>query len=108
MWRRGPEGGGTLCNGCGLLWEQGKILKGAPVISKEEERQRLREQWEKARELHEEKERERELQRQKQEATKAVKTEKASKVGLYAAQILQGKVYTLVCCCYTRLTCHYH
>ncbi|ORZ13297.1 hypothetical protein BCR42DRAFT_439720 [Absidia repens] len=26
MWRRGPEGGGTLCNACGVKWKNGKIL----------------------------------------------------------------------------------
>ncbi|KAI8096466.1 uncharacterized protein BX664DRAFT_258642 [Halteromyces radiatus] len=45
MWRHGPAGEGTLCNGCGILWLQGKILKGAPVITKEEEKQRIRERW---------------------------------------------------------------
>ena len=100
MWRRGPEGGGTLCNGCGLLWEEGKILKGAPIISKQEERQRLREQWEKAQELHEEEERDRELQRHKQEASKLVKSEKTSKVGYYAAQILQQKHQGIIYTCF--------
>ncbi|ORZ17937.1 hypothetical protein BCR42DRAFT_412803 [Absidia repens] len=45
MWRKGPAGEGTLCNGCGILWLQGKILIGAPVISKEEERQQIKERW---------------------------------------------------------------
>ena len=57
MWRPGPAGSGTLCNGCGLLWKQGKILKGAPVISKEEERRQARQ--ERIRLLAQEKERER-------------------------------------------------
>ncbi|KAI8076508.1 uncharacterized protein B0P05DRAFT_588159 [Gilbertella persicaria] len=26
MWRRGPQGAGTLCNACGVKWKQGKIL----------------------------------------------------------------------------------
>ncbi|CAO3584285.1 unnamed protein product [Absidia cylindrospora] len=26
MWRRGPDGGGTLCNACGVKWKNGKIL----------------------------------------------------------------------------------
>ncbi|KAI9279024.1 hypothetical protein BC943DRAFT_363931 [Umbelopsis sp. AD052] len=39
MWRRGPDGEGTLCNGCGLKWKQGEILVGAPVISWHEEKQ---------------------------------------------------------------------
>ncbi|SAM00459.1 hypothetical protein [Absidia glauca] len=26
MWRRGPEGAGTLCNACGVKWKHGKIL----------------------------------------------------------------------------------
>ena len=26
MWRRGPEGAGTLCNACGVKWKSGKIL----------------------------------------------------------------------------------
>jgi hypothetical protein len=28
MWRRGPEGAGTLCNACGVKWKHGKILNG--------------------------------------------------------------------------------
>ncbi|ORZ24430.1 hypothetical protein BCR42DRAFT_402939 [Absidia repens] len=28
MWRRGPEGAGTLCNACGVKWKHGKILSG--------------------------------------------------------------------------------
>ncbi|KAI8332234.1 hypothetical protein BC941DRAFT_437006 [Chlamydoabsidia padenii] len=28
MWRRGPEGAGTLCNACGVKWKHGKILTG--------------------------------------------------------------------------------
>ncbi|CAG8669308.1 8018_t:CDS:10, partial [Cetraspora pellucida] len=28
MWRRGPDGAGTLCNACGVKWKQGKILQG--------------------------------------------------------------------------------
>jgi hypothetical protein len=28
MWRRGPEGAGTLCNACGVKWKHGKILIG--------------------------------------------------------------------------------
>ncbi|GAB5589561.1 hypothetical protein Unana1_04461 [Umbelopsis nana] len=43
MWRRGPDGGGTLCNGCGLRWKQGEILVGAPVISWQEEKQLAKE-----------------------------------------------------------------
>nr|CAG8608124.1 7835_t:CDS:2 [Entrophospora candida] len=27
MWRRGPDGAGTLCNACGVKWKQGKILQ---------------------------------------------------------------------------------
>jgi hypothetical protein len=26
MWRRGPQGAGTLCNACGVKWKHGKIL----------------------------------------------------------------------------------
>ncbi|CAG8595827.1 4562_t:CDS:2, partial [Acaulospora colombiana] len=29
MWRRGPDGAGTLCNACGVKWKQGKILQGS-------------------------------------------------------------------------------
>lgn len=29
MWRRGPQGAGTLCNACGVKWKHGKILCGA-------------------------------------------------------------------------------
>lgn len=46
MWRRGPAGGGTLCNGCGIQWQQGKILVGATMISKEEEKQKIKKKWE--------------------------------------------------------------
>lgn len=28
MWRRGPQGAGTLCNACGVKWKHGKILAG--------------------------------------------------------------------------------
>ncbi|KAI9316011.1 hypothetical protein BX666DRAFT_1859656 [Dichotomocladium elegans] len=77
MWRKGPEGTGTLCNGCGLLWAQGKILKGAPVISKEEEKKRRREQWEKERELMEHEEWERARHRQKPEPNRPAKTSAA-------------------------------
>jgi hypothetical protein len=28
MWRRGPQGAGTLCNACGVKWKHGKILNG--------------------------------------------------------------------------------
>ena len=28
MWRRGPNGAGTLCNACGVKWKNGKILVG--------------------------------------------------------------------------------
>ncbi|KAI8372796.1 uncharacterized protein BYT42DRAFT_578050 [Radiomyces spectabilis] len=28
MWRRGPQGAGTLCNACGVKWKHGKILSG--------------------------------------------------------------------------------
>jgi hypothetical protein len=38
MWRPGPGGHGTLCNSCGIQWKRGEILKGAPVISVQEER----------------------------------------------------------------------
>ncbi|KAL0076245.1 hypothetical protein J3Q64DRAFT_1825719 [Phycomyces blakesleeanus] len=59
MWRPGPEGSGTLCNGCGILWKQGKILKGAPVITREEEKLMEREARKKERLLQEQRERER-------------------------------------------------
>ncbi|ORX43488.1 hypothetical protein DM01DRAFT_1340761 [Hesseltinella vesiculosa] len=26
MWRRGPEGAGTLCNACGVKWKNGKLI----------------------------------------------------------------------------------
>ncbi|CDH55576.1 predicted protein [Lichtheimia corymbifera JMRC:FSU:9682] len=29
MWRRGPQGAGTLCNACGVKWKHGKILAGS-------------------------------------------------------------------------------
>ncbi|KAG0184777.1 hypothetical protein DFQ28_010518 [Apophysomyces sp. BC1034] len=82
MWRAGPAGSGTLCNGCGLLWKQGKILKGAPVISQEEEKKLRKEQREKERLLFEEQERER--QRQEQEKQRAA--EKARLSGVRQSQ----------------------
>ncbi|KAI8050143.1 uncharacterized protein B0P05DRAFT_563249 [Gilbertella persicaria] len=30
MWRRGPQGAGTLCNACGVKWKHGKILSEHP------------------------------------------------------------------------------
>ncbi|KAI9303145.1 hypothetical protein BJ944DRAFT_268872 [Cunninghamella echinulata] len=33
MWRRGPEGAGTLCNACGVKWKHGKILCDKPLPS---------------------------------------------------------------------------
>lgn len=47
MWRPGPAGHGTLCNGCGLQWKRGEILKDAPVISLQEERKLIKEKKEK-------------------------------------------------------------
>ncbi|KAI7857002.1 hypothetical protein BDC45DRAFT_436489 [Circinella umbellata] len=52
MWRPGPAGQGTLCNSCGLMWSQGKILKDAPICSKEEQKRRAKEERERRR--HEE------------------------------------------------------
>jgi len=35
MWRRGPEGCGTLCNKCGVKWRHGKILSSSkPPVKK--------------------------------------------------------------------------
>lgn len=106
MWRPGPEGTGTLCNGCGLLWSRGQILKGALVISKEEEKRRMKEQLQKEKELEEERERqeqEREREREQKraaEATRKADSQRASSsrqdpkiarstIGIVAAQILQ-------------------
>ncbi|KAI7871753.1 hypothetical protein BDF14DRAFT_1758602 [Spinellus fusiger] len=33
MWRRGPQGAGTLCNACGVKWKHGKILCGNDAAS---------------------------------------------------------------------------
>lgn len=49
MWRPGPGGHGTLCNSCGLQWKRGEILKGAIVISAQEERRLIKERKEKER-----------------------------------------------------------
>lgn len=46
MWRPGPGGHGTLCNSCGIQWKRGEILKGAPVISVQDEKRLLREKKE--------------------------------------------------------------
>ncbi|KAF7724321.1 hypothetical protein EC973_001167 [Apophysomyces ossiformis] len=78
MWRPGPAGSGTLCNGCGLLWKQEKILKGAPVLTKDEERQSRKEQRAKELLLLEEQERERQRQEwEKQRAAEKAKLEGA-------------------------------
>lgn len=53
MWRPGPGGHGTLCNSCGLQWKRGEILKGAIVISAQEERRLIKERKEKERALEE-------------------------------------------------------
>ncbi|KAG0281013.1 hypothetical protein BGZ95_007383 [Linnemannia exigua] len=34
MWRRGPNGPGTLCNACGVKWKHGKILEDASEKTK--------------------------------------------------------------------------
>ncbi|KAI9475388.1 MAG: hypothetical protein EXX96DRAFT_539989 [Benjaminiella poitrasii] len=33
MWRRGPQGAGTLCNACGVKWKHGKILCGKDGVA---------------------------------------------------------------------------
>lgn len=33
MWRRGPQGAGTLCNACGVKWKHGKILNGVEPVA---------------------------------------------------------------------------
>ncbi|KAG1455861.1 hypothetical protein G6F56_006967 [Rhizopus delemar] len=38
MWRRGPQGAGTLCNACGVKWKHGKILNDCPPESPEKKR----------------------------------------------------------------------
>lgn len=35
MWRRGPQGAGTLCNACGVKWKHGKILNGMDAMNTE-------------------------------------------------------------------------
>jgi hypothetical protein len=46
MWRRGPQGAGTLCNACGVKWKHGKILCGSaappptPATDKVEKKKR--------------------------------------------------------------------
>ncbi|KAI7863337.1 hypothetical protein BDF14DRAFT_1845206 [Spinellus fusiger] len=115
MWRKGPAGSGTLCNGCGLLWKQNKILKGAPVITREEERRVEKRNREKERLLAEELAKEKERQEQEQAAKKAemarqqalvqasesaissdpsklkdnVKLATRANIGFFAAQLLQ-------------------
>ncbi|CAO3598172.1 unnamed protein product [Absidia cylindrospora] len=75
MWRRGPAGEGTLCNGCGILWLQGKILIGAPVISKEEERRQIKERWRIANRKREQEEWAWKQQRIKEEQEAVIKEE---------------------------------
>lgn len=42
MWRRGPQGAGTLCNACGVKWKHGKILCGqAPQQTIEKKKKRV-------------------------------------------------------------------
>ncbi|KAG2221968.1 hypothetical protein INT45_010492 [Circinella minor] len=75
MWRPGPAGQGTLCNSCGLMWSQGKILKDAPICSKEEQKRHAKEERERRRDeeaMEKENERKKQLleleqQKQKQE-----------------------------------------
>ncbi|KAI8141151.1 hypothetical protein BJV82DRAFT_619451 [Fennellomyces sp. T-0311] len=38
MWRRGPQGAGTLCNACGVKWKHGKILSGNSDVFVSEQR----------------------------------------------------------------------
>ncbi|KAI9248202.1 hypothetical protein BY458DRAFT_465073 [Sporodiniella umbellata] len=38
MWRRGPQGAGTLCNACGVKWKHGKILNDSPPENAEKKR----------------------------------------------------------------------
>lgn len=40
MWRRGPQGAGTLCNACGVKWKHGKILNGVNTVPTEKKRKR--------------------------------------------------------------------
>jgi hypothetical protein len=40
MWRRGPQGAGTLCNACGVKWKHGKILNDNPPNNNEGEKKR--------------------------------------------------------------------
>lgn len=44
MWRRGPQGAGTLCNACGVKWKHGKILCGTDTatVRKVEKKKRRR------------------------------------------------------------------
>lgn len=39
MWRRGPDGAGTLCNACGVRWKSGKLSQGKRSPTKSEEPQ---------------------------------------------------------------------
>ncbi|KAI8336245.1 hypothetical protein BC941DRAFT_514422 [Chlamydoabsidia padenii] len=75
MWRRGPQGEGTLCNGCGILWLQKKILIDAPVISKQVEWQRNKEKWQIANRKREREEWEENRRRLKESQLSALREE---------------------------------
>lgn len=95
MWRPGPGGHGTLCNSCGIQWKRGEILKGAPVISIQEERRLFTERKEKekaADALEQEKlEREHKKQQKKLEKQSTFGHESSTTRNHFAAQLLQQR-----------------
>ncbi|SAL97045.1 hypothetical protein [Absidia glauca] len=44
MWRRGPDGAGTLCNACGVKWKHGKILCGQPIDGTPDQQKKRKQQ----------------------------------------------------------------
>jgi hypothetical protein len=89
MWRPGPGGHGTLCNSCGIQWKRGEILKGAPVISLQEERKLIKERKEKERALEQ-----LELQKLERESKKVHKIDTPTTMATIATSSTTKKANT--------------
>jgi hypothetical protein len=95
MWRPGPGGHGTLCNSCGIQWKRGEILKGATVITAQEERRLFieRKEKEKAAEALELEKLDRENKKQQKKIEKQCTSGHEASVSSshFAAQLLQQR-----------------
>ncbi|RCI04655.1 hypothetical protein CU098_011851 [Rhizopus stolonifer] len=98
MWRSGPGGHGTLCNSCGIQWKREEILKGASMISLNEERKVLKEKRERDRQSEalemERTERENKKHQKKQERgtiDMAVLDSQTDNTSTFAAQLIQQR-----------------